>query len=283
MRPARASSGLGIFTAVVRVHHWYCLTALGNPLKFPISSNPGAFGGVRQRRSLPCQEDKGGWVIMRLRARVVVAAAVMLMLSGTGVLILAAQAEAAGVLTVTPSTDLSGGQVVSVSGAGFADSSEGSIVECSNVPGQPTVTVLGNAVPVSCTNPLGHVTSTTSSGDLAATNFTIVQGTVGPPGSGNDSNGVSGATDAASYPCPPTPTQVSDGYYCTISFGDLANDEASQELAFSTSGEVTTTTSSTTTTTTTSPSSGTTTTTTVPNAPADSPSYSLACTADSSP
>jgi hypothetical protein len=151
---------------------------------------------------------------------------------------------------------------VVVSGSGFADSSEGSIVECNNDPSQPTITLLGNAVPVSCTDALDGITSTTAAGDLASTNFTVVEGTVGPPTSGTDSTGGNAATDAASYPCPPTAAQVTAGYACVISFGDLGGDAVSQVLTFATGGEGTTTTTTSSTTTTTSTTVAPTTTTT---------------------
>ena len=58
-----------------------------------------------------------------------------------------------------------------------------------------------------CTNPLNAITATDASGNLDP-NFTIVAGTVGPPATGTDSSGGDAATDAANYPCPPTPMPV---------------------------------------------------------------------------
>jgi Neocarzinostatin family len=192
--------------------------------------------------------------------RWVVPAALLLLLAGSGTLAFAATAGAAGTLTVTPSTGLANGDTVSVSGSGFANSSTGGVLECNDDPGQPTIQLAGNAVPVSCTSPLSKLVTTTSSGDLPTTSFTIVEGTVGPPTSGTDSSGGSAATDAANYPCPPTPAQVTAGDSCVIAFGDQAGDQATQDISFSTGGGggTTTTTTSTTTTTTTQPTTTTT-------------------------
>jgi hypothetical protein len=212
-------------------------------------------------------------------------------LAGAGTLALAATASAAPTFSVSPDTGLTSGQVVVVSGSGFADGASGAIVECNNDPAQPTIAVLGNQVPVSCTNPLKNLDGTSPTGVLTSANFKVAEGTVGPPTTGTDSGSGSAATDAAAYPCPPTPSQVTAGYACTISFGDTDNDQVSQVLSFAsgtgntgnTGNTGTTTTSSTTTTTTTTPSSTTTSTTAPPNAPADSPTYSLACTAATVP
>jgi hypothetical protein len=181
-------------------------------------------------------------------------------LSGAGALAFAATAGAAGTLTVTPTMGLAGGDTVTVTGSGFTASSTGGILECNDDPGQPTIQLAGNAVPVSCTSPLTKLVTTTTSGGLPTTSFTIVQGTVGPPTSGTDSSGGSAATDAANYPCPPTTAQVTAGDSCVIAFGDQAGDQATQDIAFSGGGGGGTTTT-TTTTTTTQPS---TTTTSVP-------------------
>jgi len=139
---------------------------------------------------------------------------------------------AVGSLTVTPQTNLSNGQSISVSGSGFAASSEGSILECNSDPNQPTVTVAGNQVPVSCTNPLSTLVSTSSSGALPTTTFVVHTGTVGPPGTGTDSSNGSAATDAAKYPCPPTAAQIAAGDSCEITFGDANNDDVSQNISF---------------------------------------------------
>ena len=174
-----------------------------------------------------------GTRIQRIHPRVVLATAALLVLSGTGVLVLAAEAGASGTLQVTPSTSLTNGQSVAVSGSGFTASATGAVIECNNDPGQPTITVLGNAVPVSCSNPLLHIKSTDTSGNLASFSFTVVTGTVGPPGTGTDSGGGSAATDAASYPCPPTAAQVTAGDSCVIAFGDTSGDKGTSDISFS--------------------------------------------------
>jgi hypothetical protein len=183
----------------------------------------------------------------RESARGLVAAALLLVLTGAGTLAYAAAAGAAGSITVTPSTGLAGGDSVTVSGAGFAASSTGGILECNDHPGQPTIQLAGNAVPVSCTSPLSKLVTTTSSGSLPTTSFTIIEGTVGPPTSGTDSGGGSAATDAAAYPCPPTAAQVTAGDSCVIAFGDQAGDQATLDISFSSGGGGTTTTTTTTT------------------------------------
>jgi len=187
-------------------------------------------------------------------------------------------ASAAGSITVTPSAGLSAGTMVTVTGAGFAANNTGTVIECSGAPGQPTIAVLGNAVPVSCTNPLSHVVTTDASGGFTST-FAIVQGVTGPPATGTDSGGGDAATDAAAFPCPPTTAQQTAGVTCVIAFGDLAGEQAIAPILFageeppststsapSTTASTTTTTASTTTTTasTTTTTVTTTTTTTVP-------------------
>ena len=151
---------------------------------------------------------------------------------GGGVLGFASVAAAAPALTVTPDTNLTGGQVVSVAGTGFSASGLGAIVECNSDPSQPTINVAGNAVPVGCTNPLSAIHSTNSSGNLPATNFTVVSPTPGPPATGTDSSGGSAATDAANYPCPPTPAQINEGDTCTIGYGTSGGGSASANITF---------------------------------------------------
>ncbi len=140
--------------------------------------------------------------------------------------------RAAATLNVSATTGLTNGQVVSVSGAGFAANSTGSILECNSDPNQPTVSFLGNPIAVSCSNPFSALTSTDGSGNLGSTSFTIVSGTVGPPATGTDSSGGSASTDAAAYPCPPTQAQINAGYTCNLSFGDQAGDTAAQNISF---------------------------------------------------
>ena len=174
-----------------------------------------------------------------------------------GILAFSGPAAATAVLMVSPSTGLTNGQSVNVTASGFAASSPGAVLECNNDAGQPTVSVLGNNVPVSCTNPLLTLHTTDASGNLATT-FSIVTGVTGPPGAGTDSGGNPAATDAANYPCPPTAAQVTAGDSCVIAFGVAGGAQQNQPISFAGGGGTTTTTSGGTTTTT---SGGTTTTT----------------------
>ena len=175
------------------------------------------------------------------------ATATALLFSGLGLLVFSGQAAATGTVQVTPNSGLSDGSSVAVSGSGFTASSAGGVIECNNTAGQPTIQVLGNAVPVSCTNPLLALTTTDGSGALTAT-FTVHTGTVGPPATGADSGGGDAATDAASYPCPPTAAQQGAGASCVLAFGDQAGDQATTPITFSGGGTTTTTTPATTTT-----------------------------------
>lgn len=134
-------------------------------------------------------------------------------------------------LTVNPDTDLTQGEQVSVTGSGMADNSYGSVIECNLANDEPTVEVEGNAVPVGCTDPLKSIQSTNSSGGFSTT-FTIQTGTIGPPGQGTDSAGNSASTDAAKYPCPPTPAQQAAGTTCDIVFGDVGGDQDTTPIQF---------------------------------------------------
>ena len=162
-------------------------------------------------------------------------AAALTIISG-GVVGFATAASAAPAITVTPSSGLSstGSTVVTVSGSGFDASSIGAVLECNSDPGQPTISVAGNAVPVSCGPAPGGSTlvSTNASGAFAATSFTVVTGTVGPPATGTDSSGGNAATDAANYPCPPTKAQQAAGDSCLIAYGDALGTRATANLSF---------------------------------------------------
>ncbi len=152
---------------------------------------------------------------------------------------------AAGVLSVSPSTNLVNGQNIDVSGSGLAVKSIGSILECNNDPNQPTIQVAGSPVPVSCTNPLLKIVNTTSSGTLPATTFIVHSGIVGPPANGTDSSGISSSISAALYPCPPTAAQIAAGYTCGITFGDANGDDLVENITFANQSTATTTPSST--------------------------------------
>jgi hypothetical protein len=135
-------------------------------------------------------------------------------------------------ITVDPGTCLVGGEDVTVTGTGLTPNSLSTLLECNTTAGQPTVATLGTAVPVGCTSLLRYIQTTTASGDLPVTTFTIVEGTVGPPATGTDSAGGNASTDAANYPCPPTAAQVSDGVSCDLRFSDEASDVVAVPLVF---------------------------------------------------
>jgi hypothetical protein len=150
-------------------------------------------------------------------------------------------------MTVTPGTCLDGGSVVTLSGSGFDPSSSGLIEQCSNAPGQPTVpiSVVGNneTLPVSCTPlVLARVITTDSGGHIpAAKTYSVIAGTTGPPcGAGSlaptcpstDSSGGDPVTDAAQYPCPPTPAQVTQGASCTLTFADSEGKTQTVDISY---------------------------------------------------
>jgi hypothetical protein len=147
-----------------------------------------------------------------------------------------------GKMTVDPATCLVDGSVVKVSATGMTAGSLGSILECNSNSSQPTISYLGNAIPVSCS--AVHIITVGDTGVYAA-NFTVGAGTVGPPTAGTDSAGNSAAADAAKYPCPPTAAQVSAGDTCVIAIADLAGDKIKVPIAFDT-GKLGTTTTTTT-------------------------------------
>jgi Neocarzinostatin family len=144
-------------------------------------------------------------------------------------------------LTVAPTTNLLNGEVLSVSGNGYSPNVVGGAVECSDVPGQPTIDVAGYPIDVSCdvpssraggypfNNPEPPFFSSTGSASLP---FVVHTGVVGPPALGTDSAGKSSAADAADYPCPPTTAQQTDGYTCVLTLGDSNDNSASIPLSF---------------------------------------------------
>ncbi len=153
-------------------------------------------------------------------------------------------------MTVTPGTCLNGGTVVTVTGSGFDDSSLGIILQCNSDASQPTVTmsVLGTpeTLPVSCSSlALSRAISTSSTGTIPApgktATFTILSPTSGPPcGEPGDlvatcpadSTGGSTAADAANYPCPPTPAQLTAGDTCQLIYADQAGKMATVPISF---------------------------------------------------
>jgi len=143
-----------------------------------------------------------------------------------------------GTVTVNPATCLYGGAPTTVTASGLVASSLGSILECNSDAAQPTVTYLGAAIPVSCTAVKVFSTSPTGTIGPSYQAFNVVVGTTGPPCSSTctpanvDSAGNPPATDAAKYPCPPTPAQVTAGDHCVIAVGDLAGDQVAVPIAF---------------------------------------------------
>ena len=154
-------------------------------------------------------------------------------------------------MTVIPGTCLSGGTVVTLTGSGFDPNSLSIVEQCNTDPSQPTVTmsVLGQAqtLPISCSAlALSRAVSTTSTGNLPVspkpTTFTVTAGTVGPPCGApgdlvttcpTDSTGGNPITDAASFPCPPSASQVAAGVGpCTITFGDQQGARVTVPISF---------------------------------------------------
>ncbi len=147
-------------------------------------------------------------------------------------------------ITVTPSTGLTNGQSVTISGSGFAHTSIGNILECNSDANQPNVMVGGvvnSSIPVSCNAPsLSKLVTTTATGSVSGT-FAVIQGTVGPPCGpapaaatcpATDSAGKSPTADAALYPCPPTAAQIAAGDTCQLTYGDEANDSGTGNITF---------------------------------------------------
>ncbi len=145
---------------------------------------------------------------------------------------------------------LAGGDVVNVSGANFTAGSLASIEQCNSDPTQPQILFLGNDIPVSCS--ALALTSISSTGKLSGTK-TVATGTVGPPAVGTPTctqtvasttastgpikgctTSGNGKTDAANFPCPPTPAQVTAGDFCVLAIGDQAGDRAIGTVLFGT-------------------------------------------------
>ncbi len=166
--------------------------------------------------------------------------AAALTLSTAGVITFASEASAATpTVTVTPNTGLqsTGSTVVTVSGSGYAASSAGAILECNDTTPQPTVSLLGNPVPVSCgPNPLAsgatNLQPTSASGTMGPVSFTVTTGTIGPVVTGTDSTGGDAATDAAKFPCPPTAAQQAAGFSCLVAYGDAMGNQGTATLSF---------------------------------------------------
>jgi hypothetical protein len=147
---------------------------------------------------------------------------------------------AAPAITVSPTTGLLDGQLLTVTATGYAPDAEGGPVECSDAPGQPTVAEAGFAIPVSCDVPsfgasypfnIPQADVFSPAGTLSA-QFVVHTGVVGPPTLGIDSAGHNSAADAALYPCPPTPAQEAAGDSCKLTVGDSDGNSAALPLTF---------------------------------------------------
>jgi hypothetical protein len=193
-----------------------------------------------------------------------------------------------GSITVTPSTGLANGTTVTITGSGFTHSSIGNILECNSDANQPTAALgapINSSISVSCNAPsLTKLVTTTATGTLPPnTTFNVIEGTVGPPCGPSpaaatcpamDSAGTSPTAAAALYPCPPTAAQIAKGDYCTLTYGDQANDSGVAPILFgtetlpsattTTAAPVTTTTKAAVTATTLAPATGAGSATTVP-------------------
>jgi hypothetical protein len=108
--------------------------------------------------------------------------------------------------------------------------------------GQPTISYLSNAIPVSCTQIKTFTTNPDGTISSANQQFTVVEGTTGPPcqassgtvqcDTATDSAGNDPAKDAPSFPCPPTDAQTAAGITCVIAVGDLAGDKVPVPISF---------------------------------------------------
>jgi hypothetical protein len=139
-------------------------------------------------------------------------------------------------LVVTPDSGLRNGSVVAVTGSGFSPNSQGSLAECNDTAGAPTINVFdinnfGNPLSISCTPPMQTHTTTDGTGRFAST-FTIRTGTLGPPVQGLDSSGHDSASRAADFPCPPTPEQIAVGNGCELVYIDAAGEKAVARISF---------------------------------------------------
>jgi len=143
-------------------------------------------------------------------------------------------------LTMDPGTCIVDGTVVSLTGSGFVDGALGVFLECNSDSSQPTAT--SNDIPVSCTSVSSSqgpgIVKLSPTGTVGPDNFTVKEGTVGPPcapscvGALTDSSGGSSFADAARYPCPPTPAQQAAGDTCEVLFGDSSGDAVIVPISF---------------------------------------------------
>ena len=151
-------------------------------------------------------------------------------------------------LELDPGTCITGGELLTLSGSGFTPSGLALDQQCNNDPNQPTVDLeppVDEVVPVSCSGiTASHLFSTSDTGTFSTT-WTAIVGTTGPPcGTGDlaatcplDSSGGNAATDAAAFPCPPTPAQQAAGYVCDLHVGDYTGKQQSIDMLFEPLGE----------------------------------------------
>jgi hypothetical protein len=146
-------------------------------------------------------------------------------------------------VTISPGTCLVNGTSVTITATGLMPPSNtnfiGTVIECNSDPNQPTVSLLGNLIPVSCSAALAKSFTPNAAGTANET-FTIVEGTTGPPTTGKDSNGVGGNIDAANYPCPPTAAQIAatPPDECVLAVADTGGDRVTVPLVFNTGAGV---------------------------------------------
>jgi hypothetical protein len=151
--------------------------------------------------------------------------------------------------TVDPGTCLVNGSQVDISATGLLPASSsnflGTFIECNTDPNQPVVSILGNVVPLSCTDALKYIFTPNAAGTASTSSltpgpyFTVVEGTTGPPCAptlctGTDSSGGNPYTDAANYPCPPTAAEQTAGDTCDIVISDTGGDHIEVPLSFDT-------------------------------------------------
>jgi hypothetical protein len=120
-------------------------------------------------------------------------------------------------MTVSATTGLTAGQIVTWSVSGFTPGAFGGFEECSQAPNMPTQSILGNPVPVGCSP--ASVKTVKADGTFSGA-FIVRSPVAGPPVANSlDSANILGETDALNYPCPPTQAQVNAGITCTFAFG----------------------------------------------------------------
>jgi hypothetical protein len=175
-----------------------------------------------------------------MKRRLVLVGAAALTLSAVAFVTVPLASAAAPAITVSPTTGLLDGQLLTVTGSGYAPNTEGGPVECNDAPGQPTVEEAGFAIRVSCDVPafgasypfnIPQADLFSPTGTLS-TQFVVHTGVVGPPILGIDSAGHNSAADAALYPCPPTPAQQAAGDICQLTVGDSDGNSAALPLTF---------------------------------------------------